>query len=137
MPEKVGRKVKRKKIVRKHKRIRGTSIEKRMDHINNRKEFGHWEIDLVIGETDKDKVLLVVTERKTRKEIIRKISGKTSAAVIRKLRDIIKETSCSDKVFKSITTDNGTEFSSLYKLEKERDKGLLCTSLLELGKRNK
>ena len=118
LPEKVGRKVKRKRIVRTHKRVRGTSIEKRMEHINNRKQFGHWEIDLVIGKRSNDKVLLVLTERKTRKEIIRKISGKTSAAVMRKLKEIIKETPCSDEVFKSITTDNGTEFSNLYKLEK-------------------
>ena len=38
------------------------SIETRPEHINNRNEFGHWEIDTVIGVKDKnDPVLLTLT----------------------------------------------------------------------------
>ena len=54
LPEKVGRRVKKKKN-REHKRLCGQSIEKRPESINNKKEFGHWEIDLVIGKKRKDR----------------------------------------------------------------------------------
>lgn len=117
LPEKVCRKPHHKKRARKHKRLKGTSIEKRPETIDERKEFGHWEIDLVIGKKTKDdNVLLTLTERKTKKEIIRKIHGKTVEAVHRCLKRLKKEIPHFDSVFKSITTDNGTEFSQLYKL---------------------
>ncbi len=117
LPEKVGRCPRGKKKDRTHKRLHGTSIEKRPAVINERQEFGHWEIDLVIGKRSADdKVLLTLTERKTKKELIRKISGKTVNAVHRCIRKLRQEVPHFDKVFKSITTDNGTEFSSLYKL---------------------
>ena len=52
----------------------GTSIEKRPDEVEERKEFGHWEMDSVIGKRGKSKnSLLVLTERKTRAEIIFKL----------------------------------------------------------------
>lgn len=119
LPEKVGRRVKKKKN-REHKRLCGQSIEKRPESINNKKEFGHWEIDLVIGKKEKtDQVLLTLTERKTKKEIIRKISGKTVNAVHRCLKKLKKEIPNFNQIFKSITTDNGTEFSRLYELEEK------------------
>lgn len=116
LPEKVGRRVKKKKN-RKHKRLHGQSIEKRPESINDKKEFGHWEIDLVIGKKEKtDQVLLTLTERKTKKEIIRKISGKTVNAVHRCLKKLKKETPNFNKIFRSITADNGVEFSKLYEI---------------------
>ena len=49
----------------------GDSIEKRPEEIDKREEFGHWEMDSVIGKRGVSKnVLLVLTERKTRDEII-------------------------------------------------------------------
>ena len=43
----------------------GTSIEKRPDEVGERKEFGHWEMDSVIGKRGKSKnSLLVLTEKK-------------------------------------------------------------------------
>ena len=35
-----------------------------------REEFGHWEIDTVIGKSEADEVLLTLDERKTRKRYI-------------------------------------------------------------------
>lgn len=120
LPEKVGRRKRQSIKDRSYKRLRGTSIEKRPEEINNRNEFGHWEIDLVIGKKiADDRVLLTLTERKTKKEIIRKIQGKTVKAVHRCLRKLRKEIPYFDQVFKSITTDNGTEFSRLHQLEKK------------------
>lgn len=117
LPEKVGRCPRGKRKPRAHKRLHGTSIEDRPLVINERQEFGHWEIDLVIGnKSAEDKVLLTLTERKTKKELIRKISGKTVNAVHRCIRKLRKEVPHFDKVFKSITTDNGSEFARLYEL---------------------
>lgn len=57
--------------VKQHKTNLGTCISERPEYINDRSDFGHWEIDTVIGKKDKtDKVLLTITERMTRKEII-------------------------------------------------------------------
>ena len=54
--------------------ILGKSIELRPEYINDRSEFGHWEIDTVIGIQDKNEpVLLTLTERQTRFELIIKI----------------------------------------------------------------
>lgn len=54
------------KRVRKNKRILGQSIEERPSEVEQRQEFGHWEIDTVIGKKDQeDRVLLTLTERKT------------------------------------------------------------------------
>lgn len=56
-----------------------------------------------------------MTERKTCAEIIKVISGKTVSAVQDSLNEIIHEV-CKDnfkQIFKSITSDNGSEFASL------------------------
>ena len=71
----------------------------------------------MIGKKEKtDQVLLTLTERKTKKEIIRKISGKTVNAVHRCLKKLKKETPNFNKIFRSITADNGVEFSKLYEI---------------------
>ena len=119
--EKVGRKPRKSKpATKKHKRLKGTSITERPEEINNRQEFGHWEIDLVIGKkTADDNVLLTLTERKTKKESVRKIKRKSVECVHRCLKKLQKEIPHFDKVFRSITTDNGSEFARLYELERK------------------
>ena len=93
--------------------ILGNSIETRPEHIHNRSEFGHWEIDTVIGVKDKNEpVLLTLTERQTRFELILKIAGKTEVDVSNALQPLMN-TLLSKEIFKSITSDNGLEFSSL------------------------
>lgn len=117
LPEKTSRKPKREQV-RKNKRELGRSIEERPD-IDNKLEFGHWEADLVIGQKDKsDEVLLTLLERHTRKYMLVKIAGKTASAVMdgfAKVKDYFGN-KFSD-VFKTITTDNGSEFAELSKLE--------------------
>ena len=46
-------------------------------------EFGHWEIDTVIGKRTKDKVLLMLTEKKTRKHIIFQLESRSVEEVNR------------------------------------------------------
>ena len=69
----------------------GTSIEERPKSIENRQEFGPWEIDTVVGKTDADEpVLLTLVERKTRFEKIFKIAGQRAHAVDKTLRTFIQ-----------------------------------------------
>lgn len=95
------------------------SIELRPDYINNRKEFGHFEMDLVLGKQGKDKeCLLTLTERKTRFEIVIKLNNKSSSEVIRAINSIKEHLKgYSSEIFKSITTDNGSEFSRYEEIE--------------------
>lgn len=88
------------------------SIENRPDEIDSRLVFGHFELDTVIGSSKGiHECLMTLTERKTRFEIIFKLQCKTSDEVVKKfnqIKDFMKVNY--DKVFKSITTDNGSEF---------------------------
>lgn len=122
LPLKMAR-TKKSQRVRVNKKRLGKSISERPDSINNRSEFGHWEIDTVIGSKSKtDKVLLTMTERMTRKEIIRKIPSKTADSVKQAMNTLIAEAGPHfSKVFKSITSDNGSEFSDLDALESITD----------------
>jgi len=94
------------------------SIDFRPDSINNRSCFGHWEIDTVLGKKVKSAALLTLVERVSRKTIILKVESKSSDHVISALNKL--ETflgpSYSD-VFKSITSDNGTEFADANAIE--------------------
>src|SRR5690625_1552128 len=59
---------------RENRRVLGPSIKKRPEEVESRDNFGHWEIDTLIGARAKDDpVLLTLVERKTRFEIILKI----------------------------------------------------------------
>lgn len=53
-----------------------------------RESFGHWEIDTVIGTKKSQKALLVSTERKTRREIIKSLETRTSDATVKALDKI-------------------------------------------------
>jgi IS30 family transposase len=104
---------------RTHKIKLGRSISERPAHIEARNEFGHWEIDTVIGSKSKgDEVLLTLVERMTRHMITQKISGKGSSAVAEGL--VLLKSEYGERfgqIFKTITSDNGLEFSDLSKLE--------------------
>ena len=89
------------------------SIELRPEDINNRESFGNWELDTVISSSKGiHKCLMTLTERKIRYEIIGILEGKTKEEVLLKFKKIyhyLKKDFI--KFIKSITTDNGTEFS--------------------------
>ena len=96
------------------RRLFGMSIEERPEVVNNREEFGHWEIDTVVGKKDSAAVLLTLDERTTKFRHIMKISNRSSEAVkqgIMQLRSLYGDRF--NAVFRSITSDNGSEFASL------------------------
>ena len=89
-------------------RVYGKFIDERPESINQRLAYGHWEIDTVVLTRAKNPVLLTLTEQKTRLEVIRLIPDKTSQAVNSELKKLSNQFD-----FKSITADNGSEFSRL------------------------
>ena len=97
------------------------SINNRPEEINKRLYFGHFELDTVIGtRRGKHECLMTLTERKTRFEIIFKLKCKTAQEVVykfNKMKEFMKKNY--DKIFKSITTDNGTEFSDFLSIIKD------------------
>ncbi len=86
----------------------GKSIEERPTSINNREHSGDFEIDAVIQTRAKNECLLTLTDRKSRYQIIRLIPDKSANSVNKALEGILK-----DYPIRSITADNGTEFSRL------------------------
>lgn len=111
-----------------HKRLAGKSIDERPKIIQDRTEFGHWEIDLMIGKKFiNEAVLLTIVERVSRFAIARKLPFKSVNLVNHEIIKIVKEFPTLD--FKTITADNGAEFSKLGELKCVEDV-FFCTSLL-------
>jgi len=99
----------------------GKTIHDRAKEIDTRDEVGHWEMDLVEGlKGQKEPYLLVLSERKTRKEIIELIPNKTAESVTKALDRIERKLGVVKfrETFKTITTDNGAEFRNWKAIEK-------------------
>lgn len=99
----------------------GRMISDRPKEIETREDLGHWEMDLVEGrKNDGGKVLLVLTERASRKEIIELLPNKTQNSVIKVLDRIERRTGVKNfrEKFKTIKTDNGSEFLNYEGIEK-------------------
>lgn len=98
----------KKKTRKTQKRQIGLSVEFRPEIINIRGEIGHWEIDTVKGTLrGKSTSLLVLTERYSRLEIIRKIDSCKAEIVKNTVEKILKS---NKYLIKTITSDNGVEF---------------------------
>ena len=99
---------------------RGSSIGQRPAGAETREEFGHWEMDLVVGPVcGSGSVLLTLVERKHRHVIIRKLPDKTQASVLKAFRALERHYGAARfrSIFKSITVDNGSEFLDFEALE--------------------
>ena len=98
---------------------KGTSIEQRPAEIAARNTFGHWEMDCVIGKQGTKETILAFTERLTRYEIVFKMPDHKAATVVRYVNKLEKRYGKQfRRLFKSITVDNGVEFSDFKGLEK-------------------
>ena len=95
-----------------YKRLVGTSIEQRPEYILSRDEFGHWEMDTVKGKLTSKSSLLVMTERKTRKEIIVKLEHHCAEDVVNALNELEKKI--------------GTRFSIMLNRTKKRTNLYFC-----------
>jgi len=117
------KKRKYKKIKIAHKNLKGTSIEERPESIETREEYGNWEMDCVVGnQGGSGAVLLVLSERKTREEIIVKMLDKTQNSVIKTI-DLLenKYKGKFKEKFKTITVDNGSEFLDFKGIERSQN----------------
>lgn len=97
----------------------GRSIEKRPEDVSSRVTFGHWELDSVIGRREKGETLLVFTERKTRYQLIFRSPDKSPGSTVRVLNSLeLRLGKDFRQIFRSITCDNGVEFSYSDRLER-------------------
>lgn len=123
LPEKLKRNTKSSNA-RKIRKILGKSIEERPETINSREEFGHWEIDSVLGKKGKKKdtelAIMTIVERQTRMSLWIKVKDHSSLAIDEALQNLMNQFgNKKSEVFKSITGDNGSEFSNLSKIEND------------------
>ena len=108
----------RKKITKTWKRMVGTPITKRVEDFPNfKKEFGHWEADLIVGSTTNKGYVLTLLEKKPRFAITKLLTLKDADYVLENLKQRIEENG--KYPFKSITFDNGLEFTKTQNLEKQ------------------
>lgn len=115
-----GLKRKQRKVRKTHKMVKGKSISERPQKVEERNELGHWEMDTVVGgKNGKKDVLLVLSERCSRKELIFKMKEKSQHEVIKALNRLErKHGGRFKKLFQTITVDNGTEFLDYDGIEK-------------------
>jgi IS30 family transposase len=100
--------------------LKGESIDNRPPEVADRVEYGHWEMDLIVSCKGGKGALLTLTERKTRQEIIIRLPDKTQRAVKRALDRLERRLGARrfKEKFKTITTDNGSEFLDFESLQK-------------------
>ena len=88
-------------------------ISQRPTIVDSRREFGHWEIDTVMGTGSKHCILSLV-ERKTGLLLIGKLASRTCEAMNERAIQII---GANAGPFTTITADNGTEFHKYAAIE--------------------
>lgn len=102
----------------------GKSITERPPEAESRTEYGHWEMDTVVGGVGGSSYcLLVMTERKTRRQIIVRIRDRTQKSVVRALDNLERR---ADNIFghmRSLTCDNGCEFLDIAGIERSALRG--------------
>ncbi len=95
------------------------SIENRPKEAEDRKVYGYWEGDLIVGKQGTKTVLFTLTERKTRQEIIMKLPNKETKTIAKALDKIERRYKGKFyQMFKCITFDNGVEFMGYKGIEK-------------------
>jgi IS30 family transposase len=92
-------------------------ISERPASAEHRRRVGHWEIDTVVGGGEKDCVLTLV-ERKTGYAMIGKLADRSAGGMARRVTKLVRR---DEDRFRTITSDNGTEFHDYAKVEKATD----------------
>lgn len=99
------------------------SIHKRPAHVQSRKQPGHWEADLMLF-SKYGQALLVAHERSSRLVVLKKQPSKASRFVAKHLKDLFA--ALPQKIRKTITFDNGTEFALHHQLHSLGTKTFFC-----------
>ena len=111
-----------KKKAEPHKRAReakGKTIEDRPAEVKERETFGNWEMDSIVGCKGSKAALLVLTERLTRYGLVFRVPDHTMGSVV-KVLDRLERKLGKDfqRVFQSITVDNGSEYQDCDGMQK-------------------
>lgn len=117
LPEVLSRRQHRKPRI--PKRSSGKSIDLRPAEIAKRTTFGHWESDTVLGKKAKgEPATFSIVERLTGHYLTFKIGEKNTAGVATAMEQLHRMFGEQfSKVFRSITTDNGSEFAEFSRFE--------------------
>ncbi|GAB2191546.1 hypothetical protein MAH1_31540 [Sessilibacter sp. MAH1] len=89
------------------------SISERPLSVENKRFFGHWEIDTVFGKGSKHCIVTLV-ERKSKYLLIGKLPNKSTKELNQRVLKLILQNASR---FKTITADNGTEFHQYQAIE--------------------
>ena len=119
LPEALKRKRHKDSKPREHKKHYGKDIDERPEIAALRIEEGHWEGDTVVGrKAGKQAVILSLLEKKTENYIALQIPGRDADSVLSAMQ-LFKEEFGNKflQVFKTITVDNGPEFSGFAQVE--------------------
>ncbi len=92
-------------------------ITQRPEDVSTRKRFGHWEGDTIEFKGTKQKVVITLVERKSRIVFLIKNNSKHSQGVMDKIKKKFER--LPDKMCKTITFDQGSEFAAYRELEKQ------------------
>ena len=92
-----------------------TSIHERPYHIDQRRDLGHWEGDMVIGSNCSQIATLV--ERRTRQTIMIALNNRTTTEVVDKIIQQLKRRQ--DIQIKTLTWDRGMELADHKRLTQE------------------
>jgi IS30 family transposase len=94
------------------------AIDKRPPEAETRQEYGHWEMDTLVGGAGASPFcLLVLTERKARQSLLIRLPDRTQKSVLRALNRL-ERTSDFFASIKSLTSDNGSEFWDFEAIER-------------------
>ena len=94
------------------------SIDKRPTEAETRREYGHWESDTLLGAAGASAYcLLVLTESKTRQNLLIRLPDRTQKSVRRALNRLERTTDFFTRI-KSLTSDNGSEFWDFHAIER-------------------
>lgn len=100
------------------KKVLGKSIDERPKEVEEREEFGHWEGDGIVGRDHKGQIITLV-ERKLGIGLMWNVLDRKEDKILAVLDELKGQLDCHFKdIFKSITFDNGAEFSASDEMEK-------------------
>ena len=99
------------------------SIDKRASYIEKRKQIGHWEADLMLFSST-GQAILALHERSTRLTLLFKQKSKHAKPIAEKITSFFRL--LPPHMARTVTFDNGTEFSYHYFLHKLGIKTYFC-----------
>ncbi|RRG17340.1 IS30 family transposase [Weissella viridescens] len=94
----------------KAEKVQRLTITERPPSVNNRREFGHWEMDLIVARDGTRFGIMVLVERKTRYMVAVRLGTSRKAEDMKAAFDYFM--SIHGQFVKSVTLDNGIEFLS-------------------------